>query len=185
MPKHPKNANTDRPSHDAPPEDSFENFFKHYRLRYEKRLSRNMPKEDAKDLAQDVLINVWLALRCRRVRNLAAVVARAIKNAIVDRWRKQHVRKSHEAQLVHDYESLQAAPSGAESAALQDERVRLLQALSKEHPEAYQAYVLHRYDGLQFSKIAEQMGIGRNRASKLVRIALIKLHEAGVQEDSL
>jgi RNA polymerase sigma factor (sigma-70 family) len=186
MPKHPKTANNDRlDDAGARARESFEELYKQHRSRFKKRGSRGISSDDAKDLEQDVLISVWLAQRVRRIRNFAGLVGRAFHNARVDRWRKQRARENYEEQFARESELLRAAPPGAESAALQDERERLLIRLSKEQPDAYRAYILRRYEELQLSEIAERMGIGRNRVSKLVRIALLTLHEAGGEEDNL
>lgn len=185
MPEKPTTNNDASDDAAAPAAESFDDFYAANQPRYLRRLSRRLSKDEAKDVMQDVFIKVWIAQRAKTVRNYAAVAERAIKNAIVDRWRKQHTRQTHESQFALEQELLQAAPSGVESAALQAERLRLLLELRIERPDAYHAYVLRRHSGLEISEIADVMGIGRNKVSKLVQIALIKLHSAGMGGDTL
>jgi RNA polymerase sigma factor (sigma-70 family) len=189
-PKHPKKANDDRSNDSgvnpgARPGESFEEFYRQHRTHFEKRLARGVPPEDAEDLAQDVWMSIWRGLRIGKIRNLPGVIARAFKNARVDRWRKQSTRQNYEEQFARECELLRAAPPGAESAALLAERERLLRVLHNEEPDAYRAFVMRRYGGLSWSEIADAMGISRNKAAQLVARALIKLQEAGAGEDTL
>lgn len=185
MPKPPTSDNSGSDP-GAPPAASFEEFCTRHRSDVVRSFIRKgSSPEDADDLAQDVLLAVWLAQRNRTIRDLPRLIERAIDNARVDLWRKGQTRRAYEPQLAYDYELLQAPLPSIESVALQAERARLLLALRQEQPQAYRAYFLRRECGLDYSEIARVMNIGRNTASKLVRIALTQLLSAGVEGDYL
>lgn len=186
MPKHPKQGNGGGLGHDTGgrPPGSFEEFYRRHRAPFIKLLSRYMSAHDAEDLAQQVFLAVWQAQKVREVRNPYALAMRILKHARVDLWRKQRARRKHEDQFARDCEPLQAPPADTESAAMEEEeeQIRLLMELSKEHPEAFRAYCLREYGGLGYADIAKVMGIGRNKAARLFWIGMRKVNSIPAKE---
>lgn len=170
----------------APAAESFEVFCATYRSHVVGRLiQKGSAPHDAEDLAHDVLLAAWLAQCTGTIRDLRSLIERASDHALIDSWRKRETRRTYEPQLTYDYELMQAALPSVESAALQAERACRLLDLRNKLPEAHQAYLLRKEHGLDYSEIARVMGIGRNKASKLVRVALEELLKAGVEGDYL
>jgi len=184
MPEHPKQSNGGGSGGNTGAPESFEEFYARHRGPFIKRLSRYMSAQDAEDLAQEVFMAVWQAQKLGEVREPHALAMRILKHARVDLWRKERARRKHLDQYARDYELLRAAPEATESAALQAERIRLLLQLRKVHPDAFRAFILRKYGELDYLQIAAAMGIGRNKASKLVRIAMLTVSSAEMQESN-
>ena len=137
-----------------------------------RRLSRKLVKSID---AQDVLQEAWLKLARSAGRsdivNPKAYVGHIAGNLAIDHIRAQKVRDRHFA-AVEFHEMPTDAPS-AERIIDYRQRIARLEAIIAELPSRQrEVFLLHKFDGLSHSEIAERLGISRSAVEKLVMKAL-------------
>lgn len=173
MPTDPPDPKTPAPP--APP-DSVKDLYTRQHADYAKRNARALGSSaDGEDVTQDVFLALWQAEQQGQVRDPSAIAPKSMQNGRVDHLRKRNTREIYEARAALDLELLQTSPENAESAALQSERLSLLLALERQAPKAYEALYLRVVRGLSLAEVAAALGVDRNRASKLLKVALNRL----------
>lgn len=130
---------------------------------------------DAADMTQDVFTQ-WLGYRDRaKDEQPRAFLFQMARNLLRDHWRKQKVR-----QTVHsDPAEMDAEPATDEqhdpmAAALRLQRLeQLKEVLAELSPRRREALMLHRFEGLSQTQIAERMGISTSMVEKHIAFALL------------
>lgn len=172
-----------KPSASPTSTDSVEELYAKRHADYAKRNARDLGSNaDGEDVTQTVFLALWQAEQQGQIRDPSAIVSRSMENGRVDHLRKRSARESYEAQAALDMQLLQTAADTAESAALQSERLRLLLALERQAPQAYEALYLRVVHGLSFAEVADALGVDRNRASRLLNVALLRLMPRSTEE---
>lgn len=125
--------------------------------------------------AQDVLQETWLKLARTAglpdVSNPKAYVGQIAGNLAIDHIRAQKVRDRYFAPV--EFHDMPAEAPSAERIVDYRQRVARLEAIIAELPSRQrEVFLLHKFDGLSHSEIAERLGISRSAVEKLVMKAL-------------
>jgi RNA polymerase sigma factor (sigma-70 family) len=125
--------------------------------------------------AQDVLQETWLKLARTAglpdVLNPKAYVGQIAGNLAIDLIRAQKVRDRYFAPT--EFHDMPAETPSAERIVDYRQRVARLEAIIAELPRRQrEVFLLHKFDGLSHSQIAERLGISRSAVEKLVMKAL-------------
>lgn len=131
---------------------------------------------DANDLSQDVFA-LWLKrAQDTPVQHPRAFLFKIAHRVLIDHWRAS----SQQRQLCdNDIDEIQvqaSAPAEGEPHALleQQQRLRRLEeALETLSPRRREAFLLHRFDGLSQTEVAERMGISVSMVEKHIAGALL------------
>ncbi|MFQ6347011.1 RNA polymerase sigma factor [Pseudomonas sp. R11F] len=161
-----------RPKPDPLSADAFRGFYADI-LHFLRKRTDNA--SDAADMTQDVFTQ-WLGYRDRaKVEQPRAFLFQMARNLLRDHWRKQKVR--HTAHAVHsdlDTEPLADEQNDPMAAALRVQRLdQLKEVLAELSPRRREALMLHRFEGLSQSQIAERMGISTSMVEKHIAFALL------------
>lgn len=125
--------------------------------------------------AQDVLQDTWLKLARTAgipdVSNPKAYVGQVAGNLAIDHARAQNTRDRYFSAEQH-YDLPANAPS-AEHILDYRQRVARLEAIVATLPSRQrEVFLMHKFDGLSHSEIADRLGISRSAVEKLVMRAL-------------
>lgn len=123
----------------------------------------------AKDLAQDVFVQIWQKRKDLHIReNLRGYLIRAVRNQCINHLKKKKAISLNELEPATDPD-----PDGQERLHLQDLRKKVQLAISH-MPEACRAvYLLRRMEGLSLKEIARELNI----STKTVENQLTKAHK--------
>ena len=127
---------------------------------------------DAADLAQDAFAQ-WLGWRDRAgVEQPRAFLFHIARNLLRDHWRRQQRQGQREPlEAIADTAATQASPLERLD---QQQRLRqLARALEGLPPRRREALILHRFEGLSQSQVAERMGISLSMVEKHIAAALL------------
>jgi RNA polymerase sigma-70 factor (ECF subfamily) len=118
--------------------------------------------EEAGDLAQEILLQVWRSLPRFEGRADAATWAyRVALNTAIGWRRKEHRRRSRQRPIV-EYEMPPADGPDAAQQAVRREVIDRLYAAIRRLPPADAALILLYLDDLSYRQIAEVLGISKN-----------------------
>lgn len=149
-------------------------------------LSRAVNNRDAAaDLAQESYVRV-LALQQsgETIAEPRALLYRTARNLLIDRHRRQAVRGlptdtdagvADDSEREHDLIDTLAAPAALEpeTAAMSAQAVQaMLDVIGALPLRCREAFILHKFDGLPQSKVAEQMGISVTMVERHIKNAL-------------
>jgi RNA polymerase sigma-70 factor (ECF subfamily) len=148
-------------------------------------------REDAEDIAQDVLWRVWEGRGAwRPTVSLRAYLFTAVRNRALnllqrDRIRARYYQEATQQAAAHDSE-LYTIPSPAAVLEEEEERIALAAALRQAFAgltERQQSAVRLRYEhGLTFPEVAAALAVSLSAAEKIVARALRALR-AGMRDD--
>ena len=130
---------------------------------------------DAADMTQDVFTQ-WLDYRDRaKVEQPRAFLFQMARNLLRDHWRKQKVRQTvHSDQAALDAEPVTDEQNDPMAAAQRLQRLeQLKEVLAELSPRRREALMLHRFEGLSQTQIAERMGISTSMVEKHIAFALL------------
>lgn len=137
--------------------------------------NHSQDKTVAKDIVQDVLIDLWEKQPKNEIQNLPAYLATAIKFRIFSHYQKEQ-RRMNLARQFYDYEDIHFDQQQLDARFLQD----IINGIVEEMPEKCRL-VFHysRNLGLNNAEIAVQTGTSKktvennlNRALKIIRMEL-------------
>ncbi|MBM9487852.1 RNA polymerase sigma factor [Pseudomonas sp. ICBG1301] len=161
-----------RPKPDPLSADAFRGFYADI-LHFLRKRTDNA--SDAADMTQDVFTQ-WLGYRDRaKVEQPRAFLFQMARNLLRDHWRKQKVRHiAHAVPTDQDTEPLADEQNDPMAAALRVQRLdQLKEVLAELSPRRREALMLHRFEGLSQSQIAERMGISTSMVEKHIAFALL------------
>ncbi|AVE07659.1 RNA polymerase subunit sigma [Pseudomonas palleroniana] len=161
-----------RPKPDPLSADAFRGFYADI-LHFLRKRTDNA--SDAADMTQDVFTQ-WLGYRDRaKVEQPRAFLFQMARNLLRDHWRKQKVRHTaHAVPADLDTEPLADEQNDPMAAALRVQRLdQLKEVLAELSPRRREALMLHRFEGLSQSQIAERMGISTSMVEKHIAFALL------------
>lgn len=129
-------------------------------------------REDVDDITQEVFLRVVRARREGRSLTLAYIYKIA-SNLIVDffRRRKTHLSEAHYA--INDSELASPAPNPEQALRSKQGVEAYRKALRALNPECRRAFLLHRFRGLSYAEIAEEMGISKISVKNHIYKALL------------
>ena len=107
-----------------------------------------------------------------------ALMFKISRNLLNDRIRRQAARASDRHISMSDVELKSPSPS-PEKALASKQMLKIIEnTLKSMKPEAQRAFILHRYKGLTYDKIASELGISKRRVRHYISYVLVKLREA-------
>ena len=159
--------------------DVIADFFDKYDNRFHSFLYRKLgSKEDADDVAQDVYL---ILIRHRDLENLKpsfALLCKIASDLIKDRFRKQraHFASAH---TYLDDEKIASAAASPEDITRSKECLEMLtNVFNSMKKQSREAFLLHRFKGLTYEKIAHQMDISRSMVQRHISHVLLELDKA-------
>ena len=145
--------------------DEIESLFReHNRLLVQLLTSRLGSVQAAREVAQEAYVRLLKLDDTCLISHQRAYLFRIAQNLATDRLRKREkLRQSHELDV---FDEVDVAADPARSVAA-DEEVRYLQQVLQElPPKCQRAFALHRFRGLSFAEIAEDMQL----SERMIRI---------------
>jgi RNA polymerase sigma-70 factor (ECF subfamily) len=126
---------------------------------------------DAPDVIQDTVVKLQKIPDGVDVQNPRAYLYRMITNQVVDHMRRQS--------STGQYISNETAPDKADNEPSQEDVVysrqrlkRLEEAVLNLSPRQKMVFIMHKFDGLTYGEIAEELGISKSAVEKLMMKAL-------------
>lgn len=146
-------------------------------------MARSVGAETAEDLLQDVFARAAANLdSLEPVRDLAAWLWRAARNALIDAWRTRRRRSARRGEvlggdgleeLIQDY-----APEPADAYEKEELLLALERAIGDLPPEQREVIVAQALGGESFRSISERTGVPADTLAARKRYALAKLRSA-------
>jgi len=132
---------------------------------------------DAGDIVQDTFLRIQKIPADTDIRNPRSYVFRMAENVAVDHLRGQKSRSRYIADgELPDMEDDQVS---AERTVDYRQRLAMLERAVAGLPQRQrQVFLMHKFDGLSHSQIAEELGISRSAVEKLVMKALATCRDA-------
>ncbi len=133
-------------------------------------------KDVADDITQDVFINLWVKREqideSRNIRNFLYVIAR---NAAINHFKREQVRKNTYAELSNGY-GLDSAP---DEMLIANEMGILAEITVDNMPRQRKTvYMLSRNEGLSHKEISQKLGISEESVRSHISLALRKIRDA-------
>jgi RNA polymerase sigma-70 factor (ECF subfamily) len=135
--------------------------------------ARTQYSEDAADLLQETFTRFARLSLSRKLDNPAAYLQRIAANLLVDRARAPANRLAHVP--LDDLELIDPAPSPLSQVETKEMVRRLEAALARLRPKTRQVYLLHRFEGLTYERIAAQLGLSASGVEKHMSKAIAHL----------
>lgn len=132
----------------------------------------------AEDIAQDAFIRFLNSASSEKLRDPKAYLFRIALNLVVDHLRSQTRRRQVEfddesASASSEIHMRQATEPGADRVLESKERMQILtQAIASMPEKPRHAFTQHRFGGLSYAEIAEEMGVSKSMVEKYIASAL-------------
>lgn len=134
--------------------------------------------EDSADLIHDAFLCAFEAGLKAEIRSPFGLVLRVARNKVVDRWRAKQRWASIMEESEHDGYSVDPSPD-AERTLMASERLqRALDCIASMPPRRREVFLLHRFDGLTYSKIAQKLAISPRTVEDHISSAIFDLSRA-------
>ena len=141
--------------------------------------SRFLVKEDAKDVAIEVLTKVITSPSSERIASVQAYLYRITKNLSLTWLDRLSRRDGHEINYAAQIISLQSVESSAEVSLLHEEDSfklgRLYKALDELKPDQRQCLTLFFFENCSYQEVAQIMEIGINQVKSYIQNGKIRL----------
>jgi RNA polymerase sigma-70 factor (family 1) len=145
---------------------------------FEKAYARMKSAEIARDLVQDLFVQLWLKKETLHIHtSIAAYLFVALRNAVLNHAAFQAVRTTHADSLKHSLPS--SAYTTHDQVVFADLQGALQQESSKLSPKCREAFELSQFEDLSVQDIAQRMNLSPNtvrnhlqRAMTFLRIRL-------------
>ncbi len=153
---------------------SLEHFFKtQYRSVYRFLMKKLGCPADAEDAAQETFLRLarqdMTAMRSPR-----AYLYTVARNLAADKLRSRRIRSvSVSSSTIEDYPSAVPTPDTAVDA--MERRELVYEALAALPKRSREAFILHRFDGLSYKEVAQQMKISPKTVEKHIAKAMFQL----------
>ncbi len=145
-------------------------------------------QEEAEDILQDVFANVLAAAATVEgpIENVASWVFTAVRNRIIDSYRKKRAESFSDVQTpVQQEEGMESFENLLSDARYSPEREHLRrriwdaiqEALAELPPEQREVFVKNEFEGISFREMAEETGININTLLARKRYAVLHLRK--------
>ncbi|MBW2370371.1 MAG: RNA polymerase sigma factor [Deltaproteobacteria bacterium] len=115
--------------------------------------------EEAAELAQEVYLRIVQYSRQHEIAYPRAFLFKTARNLLVDHERKQHAHQTDQHISADEMELTSPYPNAEELVQSKQLFQFISKVLDELKPEARQAFVLHRFKGWKYKKIASEMGV--------------------------
>ncbi len=143
--------------------------------------------EEAEDILQDVFANVLAASQnvSKPIENIASWVFTAVRNRIIDSYRKKRTENFSDMQLPQsedsgdNFESLISDYTSGPESALMRETIweAILKGLDELPAEQREVFVKNEFEGIPFREIANETGVNINTLLARKRYAVLHLRK--------
>lgn len=141
--------------------------FRHFRaslLRFfERRVASSM---DAEDLTQEVFVKISSLDDTARIRQPEAYLFQTAANVLRDKLRRDAARCRQDHVSFDDTVDGPEAPSGESVYEGEESLLRLFSALDQLTPKCRAVFLMHKYERLAYSEIAQHFGISVSAVEK-------------------
>lgn len=136
------------------------------------KLTRRLgTRADAQDVLQDTWLKLARSAAINDISNPKSYVGQVAGNLAIDRARAQRIRDRYFA--PGDFHSIPADTPSAERIVDYRQRIARLEAIIDGLPRRQRdVFLMHKFDGLSHSEIANRLGVSRSAVEKLVMKAL-------------
>lgn len=162
---------------------NFPEIYKTYHAQLTLMASSYLPVEDAEDVVQEVMANLWEKRDTMDfVDNKVAYIFSAVKNKCLDhikheRYKQEYCRRTLQQMKSALKMEMQSGKSSASWEAEYNETLtRIDTAVARLPRRCREIFLLSREDGLHYWEISERLGISKNTVECQMTIALKKLH---------
>ena len=135
-------------------------------------------QEDVPEIAQEVYLRLIKIKEKGPIRHPQAFLFKIARNLLRDRIRRKAARASNRHVSMDVMELVSPSPSPEEIIVSKEIMGIVEDTLKCLKPEAQQAFMLHRYKGLTYDKIALSMGISKRTVRHYISSALVKFRVA-------
>ena len=140
---------------------------------YIKRLMH--PDEDAEDVAHEVYLRLIRHRKRHDLRPSFALIRTIATNILTDRFRKRRAQSAGKHIPLEKVELVSPQPT-PEEIAWSRESLRMIKTVFDGlNKTTREAFVLHRFGGLTYEQIAEEMGISRSMVQRHISSVLLEL----------
>ena len=150
-----------------------------YHLRLKRYIATRLKsQEDVDDIAQEVYLRLIRNYNVTDLQPSLALLCKIASNIIIDRFRRDITRASaaHVDLEAVELESFNASPEKTLQA--KEELDQFAAEFKKLNKVSQKVFVLHRFRGLTYDEIAQQMGISKSMVYK--HLSAVMLHMAKV-----
>ena len=157
---------------------SFETCYNNYFVRLVSGLRRLHGHDgfDAEDIAHRAFEKFALRLRETEIHNPEAFVWRVAQNLVLNHRRRERVRERHVEETAHTETLANENDLSPERILINNhELARVNAAIAALGERRRQIFLLRRVDGLNYTQIAEVMGISRNAVKKNLEKAVAEI----------
>ncbi len=144
--------------------------------------------EEAEDILQDVFANVLAASNnvSKPIENIASWVFTAVRNRIIDSYRKKRAETFSDMHLPQveessneNFEALLSDLTASPEAALMRETIwdAVMRGLDELPPEQREVFVKNEFEGVSFRELADETGININTLLARKRYAVLHLRQ--------
>lgn len=133
------------------------------------------PNEDADDIAHEVYLRLIRHSKRHDLKPSFALIRTIATNILTDRFRKRR-SQSADKHIPLDKVELVSQQSTPEEIAWSREALRMIKTVFDGlNKKTREAFVLHRFGGLTYEQIAEEMGISRSMVQRHISSVLLEL----------
>lgn len=131
---------------------------------------------DAADIAHDTFVRVLTHRKLSRIHEPRAFLTTIAKGLVIDQWRRQELERAYMDALATQPE--QFAPSPETHLAILETLSRIDRLLDGLKPRVRTAFLLAQLEDMQYSEIAERMGVTTRSVERYVADGLYHCHLA-------
>jgi RNA polymerase sigma-70 factor (ECF subfamily) len=125
-------------------------------------IRRGLSAPEAADLVQDVFLRL-IGVPAADVEHLRAYLYRSAKNLFVDMHRRrQRVERVLDSSAILDDDLVDPMPAPEAVLLSQETSAALASAIQTLSPRSREVLLLHKFEGLSYTEIADKLGIAKN-----------------------
>ena len=156
-----------------------ESIFRQYNNALRKYLMQRLGcQEDVDEIAQEVFLRLLRYNKIEKLKNPKAFVFQIAVNLLKDRASSKYMRLLNRHVSISDVDLVSTSPSPESLLESKEAVTRIYRVLENVKPEARRVFILHRFKGLTYNKIASEVGISKRRVKYHLHCVMIQFREA-------
>ncbi len=131
--------------------------------------------EDVAELAQEVYLRIVNYSKQNEIKHPRAFLFKTARHLLIDHDRKQYAHQSNHHVTTDELELTSLYPSAEELVQSKQSFQVISKVLEDLKPEVRQAFVLHRFKGWKYEKIASEMGVSKSVVGHHISFVLTRV----------